>query len=219
MAAPEPTALIGRIPIRFITPAEPEGRWNATSFVGEAVPFEATIFREGHGLLGAEVELTDPDGAVARHRMRLTGAGTDRWRADVPMTAPGRWSWIVRAWSDDWASWRRTAAVKLAAGQDVELVLAMGAELLGGRKTKLFRETAAALVDTARSPEDRFALTAAPRLVAAIETNPVRSHASSLQANRESTVREAVAGGTSVQRAIGSARVTHSPPSVSSSNL
>ena len=106
VASPDTAAAIGRIPIRFLQPAQPEGRWPAKSFVDEVVPFEATIFREGHGLLGAEVEITDPDGAVARHRMRLVGAGTDRWRAEVVASATGDFrffaapgNWTLRALS------------------------------------------------------------------------------------------------------------------------
>ena len=175
VASPDTAAAIGRIPIRFLQPAQPEGRWPAKSFVDEVVPFEATIFREGHGLLGAEVEITDPDGAVARHRMRLVGAGTDRWRAEVVASAPGTWRWLVRAWSDDWASWLHVARVKLAAGQDEELVLAMGAELLRTRKAKLFQDAAAGLLDSAVDPADRLSLTAAPRLVSALRANPIRS--------------------------------------------
>ena len=172
---PEFAARIGRIPIRFLQPSQPEGRWPAKSFVGEVVPFAATIFREGHGLLGAEVEITDPDGAVSRHRMRLVGTGTDRWRTEVAMNTTGDWSWMVRAWSDDWASWLHIAKVKLAAEQDVELVLAMGAELLRTRRSKLFLDIAAALVDDQLRPDDRLALASTPRLVTAIRTNPIRS--------------------------------------------
>ena len=175
MAPPDRAARIGRIPIRFLSPSQPEGRWDAKTFVDEIVPFEATIFREGHGLLGAEVELVDPDGAAARHRMRLVGAGTDRWRADVRITTTGDWRWWVRAWSDDWATWQHTARVKIAAGQDVELVLAMGAALLADRRARLYQETAEALVDARHSPEDRLALTTAPRLQRAIELNPIAS--------------------------------------------
>src|ERR1700712_275841 len=68
---------IGRIPIRAVAPQQPENRWPAKSFVGEVVPFEATVFREGHGELHVEVLLTDPSGAEIGHRMRPIGEGTD----------------------------------------------------------------------------------------------------------------------------------------------
>ena len=56
----EYTPRIGRIPIRFLAPQQPENRWLAKAYVGEAVPFSATIFREGHDRLGGALLLTDP---------------------------------------------------------------------------------------------------------------------------------------------------------------
>ncbi len=144
---------IGRIPIRGIAPRQPEDRWPAKSFVGEVVPFEATIFREGHGELFAEVILTDPDGAETRHRMRLVGSGTDRWRADVLITRTGGWSFRIRAAADDWASWLHTADIKIEAGQDVELVFAMGAAILDrGRPRRPSSRRRARLSSIASSP-------------------------------------------------------------------
>ena len=168
--------MIGRIPIRFVSPVEPERRWDPKAYAGEVIPFEATIFREGHGLLGAEVELRSPGGDVVRHRMREEVAGTDRWRALARVDDAGAWAFRIRAWSDDWASWLHTASIKLAAGQDVELTLAQGAELLRRRaRLKLFRETADAMVNANDEPEDRFALARSKRLTAAIDADPIRS--------------------------------------------
>ena len=168
--------MIGRIPIRFVEPREPEGRWPAKAYVGEVIPFAATVFREGHGLLGAELELRAPDGRVTTARMRERHPGTDRWEALARVDAPGDWTFLVRAWSDDWASWRHAAAIKLAAGQDVELTLAEGAQLLRRRARRArHRRTADALLDATLRPEDRFALVDEPRLVADIEAEPIAS--------------------------------------------
>ncbi len=168
--------MIGRIPIRFVGPVEPEGRWPAKAWVGEVVPFRATVFREGHGRLGAELLLTAPDETSTAHRMRLVGEGTDLWEAQAMPDATGSWSFRVRAWADDWATWLRDAAIKVAAGQDVELTLAMGAELLERRRRlKLFRDAAAVLRDAALDPADRIAAARAPRLAQAIERDPIRS--------------------------------------------
>jgi starch synthase (maltosyl-transferring) len=129
-AANESTSAIGRIPIRFVKPQQPENRWQPTAYVGEVIPFEATIFREGHDLLGAELDLTGPDGSTVTHPMRLVGAGTDLWRTLAQVTAVGEWSWTIRAYSDDWATWLHTAHIKIPASIDVDLVFAEGAALL-----------------------------------------------------------------------------------------
>jgi starch synthase (maltosyl-transferring) len=121
---------IGRIPIRHLRPQQPENRWPAKAYASEVVPFEATIFREGHDLIGAEVELQHPDGSTSLHPMQLAGAGTDHWQALAQVTDTGDWRWRVRAFTDEWATWLHTAEIKVPAGIDVELVFLTGAELL-----------------------------------------------------------------------------------------
>ena len=168
-------AAIGRIPIRDLAPQQPENRWPAASYLGEVVPFEATVFREGHGLLRVEVVMTDPSGTTSRHPMRLVGSGTDRWRREVQLTEQGAWHWHIRAAGDDWASWLHTADIKIEAGQDVELVFASGAALLGHSKIKVIAETRAALLDAQLTATARLARAHDPRLAAALAAHPVES--------------------------------------------
>jgi starch synthase (maltosyl-transferring) len=121
---------IGRIPIRHLRPQQPENRWPSKAFRGEVVPFEATVFREGHDLLGAELELVHPDGSTTLHPMHLEGAGTDRWVVLALLDEIGDYRWRVRAFSDDWATWLHTAAIKVPAGLDIDLVFATGVSLI-----------------------------------------------------------------------------------------
>ena len=147
---------IGRIPIRHLSPQQPENRWPSKAFRGEVVPFEATVFREGHDLLGAELELVHPDGTTSLHPMRLEGAGTDRWVALALLDETGDYRWRVRAFSDDWATWLHTAEIKVPAGLDIDLVFATGVALL----------TAAGVADVATTVGNTK-LTSAARLAAA----------------------------------------------------
>ena len=166
---------IGRIPIRNLSPRQPEGRWPAKSFVGEVVPFEATIFREGHGELFAEVLLTDPDGTETAYPMSLIGSGTDLWRAEALITRTGDWTFRVRAASDDWASWLHAADIKIAAVQDVELVFAMGADLLRRSPSAIFAQAATALADAKLTPAARLKVAHDPRLASALAEAPLIS--------------------------------------------
>lgn len=149
------TTAIGRIPIRNVQPVQPEGPWPAKAFVGEVVPFSATIFREGHDLIGAQLELTDPNGVKSAVDLVETAKGSDLWRAEVRLDIQGTWKFRVRAFADDWATWLHAAEVKTAAGVDSEVMCQLGVELLdralGGRTTKkttLLAETRALLADT-----------------------------------------------------------------------
>ena len=54
------TSVIGRIPILDVQPAVDCGRRPAKAVAGETFQVSATIFREGHGLIGAAAVLRDP---------------------------------------------------------------------------------------------------------------------------------------------------------------
>ncbi|MCW2842123.1 MAG: alpha amylase, catalytic region, partial [Nocardioides sp.] len=55
--------MVGRIPVMNVMPVVDLGRLPAKATVGEPFPVSATVFREGHDKLGAEVVLTGPDGS------------------------------------------------------------------------------------------------------------------------------------------------------------
>jgi starch synthase (maltosyl-transferring) len=122
--------VIGRIPIRNVQPVVECGRWPAKAVPGEAFPVTATVFREGHGMLGAAAVLIDPAGQRGRPvRMRPQAPGRDLWAAEVEPDAEGRWQFLVEAWGDPIAHWLHDAAIKIPIGQDTDLVLAEGAAL------------------------------------------------------------------------------------------
>jgi len=147
--------VIGRIPILDVQPLVACGRWPAKAVTGESFEVSATIFREGHELLGAEVILQEPGGRrLAPVRMREVAEGTDRYAAQVTVTCEGLWHFRVQAWGDPVAGWRHDAAIKIPLGQDVPLVFAEGARLF---------ERAAAGVRAPRGAEQRGAQRHAPR--------------------------------------------------------
>jgi starch synthase (maltosyl-transferring) len=166
---------LGRIPIRDLRPRQSENLWVANSYVGEVVPFEATVFREGHDVLYVDLELTDPAGAVTQHVMTETAPGTDRMRAEVLIRASGLWQWRVRAGADDWATWLHTAEIKVAADQDLDLVFAMGVEVLSRATGKIFSDAARALADPGLTAAARLKVAHDPRLTKAIAASPLLS--------------------------------------------
>ncbi|MCW4384823.1 alpha-1,4-glucan--maltose-1-phosphate maltosyltransferase [Salinibacterium sp. SYSU T00001] len=165
--------------IRACSPQQPENLWPAKSFVGEVVPFEATVFMEGHDSLGVTLLLTDPEGTQQKHRMRPLAPGTDRWRAEVQLTAEGSWSWSVQAWVDEWATWLHHAEIKVPAGIDAELMVDEGAELLRRAAAETgsapMKSAARTLGDATRTPEERLAAASDAKLLAEIERNPIAS--------------------------------------------
>ncbi|HEY3733897.1 MAG TPA: alpha-1,4-glucan--maltose-1-phosphate maltosyltransferase [Streptosporangiaceae bacterium] len=122
--------MIGRVPILNVQPAIDGGKWPAKAVAGETFEVSATVFGEGHDVLGAGVVLHHPDGGrSAPVSMRELAPGSDRLGADVTVTAEGLWQFQVLAWRDPIAQWWHDAEIKVPRGQDVELTLADGAAL------------------------------------------------------------------------------------------
>lgn len=169
---------IGRIPIRTLSPLQPENRWPAKAYAGEVVPFGATVFIEGHDILGADLVLTSPAGVRSQHRLFDQADGTDRWEVRVLVDTVGEWRWSIQAWVDDWATWLHNAELKVPAGVDVPLMLLIGSTLLA-RAVKaspgnpLLADAAAVLADHREPAEARLAAAAA--VTAEIEKSPLMS--------------------------------------------
>jgi starch synthase (maltosyl-transferring) len=122
--------VIGRIPILDVEPVLECGRRPAKAVTGETFPVSATVFREGHEMLGTGVVLRGPDGQRSPMvYMRELVPGTDRYGADVTVTAQGLWYFQVEAWGDPIAHWRHDAAIKVPLGLETELMLTEGALL------------------------------------------------------------------------------------------
>ncbi|MFJ9825555.1 alpha-1,4-glucan--maltose-1-phosphate maltosyltransferase [Streptomyces sp. NPDC101160] len=175
---------MGRIPVLDVRPLVDCGRRPAKAVVGETFEVTATVFREGHDAVAANVVLVGPSGRPGPWTpMRELAEGTDRWGAEVTPDAEGLWTYTVEAWSDPLATWRHTARIKIPAGIDSELVLAEGAELHeraakgvpkkgGGREAVL--AVVDALRDESRPAAVRLAAALAPRVLEALERHPLR---------------------------------------------
>ncbi|MFJ2135638.1 alpha-1,4-glucan--maltose-1-phosphate maltosyltransferase [Streptomyces sp. NPDC098085] len=175
--------MIGRIPVLDVRPLVDCGRRPAKAVAGETFQITATVFREGHDAVAAQVVLRDPNGRPGPWTaMRELAPGTDRWGADVTPSAEGRWTYTVEAWSDPVTTWQQHAGVKIPAGIDTALVLAEGAELYeraaagvpkrDGREAVL--DAADALRDTSRPAAARLAGALAPEALAALARHPLR---------------------------------------------
>ncbi|WP_128429582.1 alpha-1,4-glucan--maltose-1-phosphate maltosyltransferase [Streptomyces cyaneus] len=177
------TGTIGRIPVRDVQPAVECGRHPAKAVAGETFEVTATVFREGHDAVAANVVLTDPDGRPGPWTpMHELAPGSDRWGAKVTPSSVGRWTFQVEAWSDPVATWRHTARIKVPAGIDVGLVLEEGGELYeraaaavpddAGRATVL--AAAEALRDDSLPPVSRLEAAFAANVDAVLGRYPLR---------------------------------------------
>ncbi|MFJ5306379.1 alpha-1,4-glucan--maltose-1-phosphate maltosyltransferase [Streptomyces sp. NPDC088350] len=176
-------AAIGRIPVRDVRPAVDSGARPAKAVVGETFQVTATVFREGHDTIGANVVVRDENGRPGPWTpMRELAPGSDRWGAEVTPDATGRWSYVVEAWGDPVATWRRAARIKIPAGIDVGLMLEEGAELHARAAAGVPEGPArAAVLAAAESLRDdtlavgtRFVAALTPEVEGALERYPLR---------------------------------------------
>ncbi|GHH78304.1 alpha-1,4-glucan--maltose-1-phosphate maltosyltransferase [Promicromonospora soli] len=183
---------IGRIPVLEIAPVIEAGRWPAKAAVGEVVPIEATVFREGHDAVSATAVLVAPDGSDHSWApMADIAPGLDRFRGLLQPDGEGDWSFRVEAWSDPYATWTHDAGIKIGADIDTELMLAEGVRLFDKisrlvrddalvgparttRDARVLTAAARALADPKRPAKARFAAATAPEVVAALRRAPLR---------------------------------------------
>jgi starch synthase (maltosyl-transferring) len=178
----------GRLGITDVSPVVSCGRYPARAVVGEHLPIAATVFREGHDAIAANVAWRGPDGAGGQGgpllRMVPGVPGTDRWHATVVPTSEGAWTFAIEAWGDPVATWRHKVEVKIDAGQgpeDLANDLEDGARLLiralrnvPEDRRSVLEAAAEALRDTRRDLAHRVGPALAPEVSALLDEHPVR---------------------------------------------
>jgi len=182
----------GRIGLTDITPSVACGKFPAKAVIGRPLEIGATVFREGHDAVAANVLFRPvPVKGVARGRPngglnRMTPGipGTDRWSAQVIPVSLGLWTLSVEAWSDPLETWRHAVEVKWAAGQTADELandLEDGARLLDkivrrprNAMAGTVKAAAAALRDTSLALPDRIAPALDAQTWAALEADPIR---------------------------------------------
>jgi starch synthase (maltosyl-transferring) len=178
----------GRLGITDVSPVVSCGRYPARAVVGEHLPIAATVFREGHDAIAANVAWRGPDGAEGPggpfRRMVPGVPGTDRWHATVVPTTEGAWTFAIEAWGDPMETWRHKVEVKIDAGQgpeDLANDLEDGARLLVRAQRNVpedrrgvLEAAAEALRDSRRDLAHRVGPALAPEVTALLTEHPVR---------------------------------------------
>jgi starch synthase (maltosyl-transferring) len=174
-----------RLGITDVAPVVSCGSFSARAVVGEHVPITATVFREGHDAVAADVVLTAPDGSTrAFNRMERYSDQPDRWITTAVPDTEGRWTFRVEAWSDPLATWHHAVEVKIAAGQgpgELANDLEEGARLLDrvakeaeGQVRDAVAAAATALRDTSLTLPARVAPSFSAAMQQYLHDHPVR---------------------------------------------
>ena len=184
--------MAGRIGLNDISPSVACGRYPAKAVVGEVITVSASVFREGHDAVAANVLWRPPTPAGSRRRpakdtgplilMRREAHWSTRNQARVVPDRQGLWTLQVQAWSDPLGTWRHAVEAKTAAGQsgqemanDLEGGALLLDQLLGRPKQRYataIKSAVDALRDTSRSVPERIG--PAIELWPVITTDPIR---------------------------------------------
>jgi starch synthase (maltosyl-transferring) len=176
----EPTS---RIRINRPWPQLDGGRYAPKRCVGDTVTVTADIFRDGHEIVRAAVRYRAPAGGAwleaPMHPVDAHHNGV-RWQGEFQVSTPGRWEWIIEAWSDVFATWRDELQRKIDAGQhDLAGELSEGAVLIedaagrteGGQDRTVLERALDVLRDTDLEETARFDVALSPDVQAAVDRN------------------------------------------------
>ncbi len=133
-----------RVAIEGIRPQVDSGRFAVKRIVGDEVIVEADVFADGHDEIVAilqhrHVAVNESGSGKAEWREQpLESLGNDRWRASFHLDQLGRYAYRVVAWVDRFHTWRHDLEKRFNAGQNLDIDLQIGAELIeaaAGRAT------------------------------------------------------------------------------------
>ena len=143
-----------RAVIESVMPQIDSGRFPARRVVGEMVSVEADIFADGHDALAA-VLMYRKDGAEEWTETPMTPLVNDRWAGEFPVTELGKYAFTIEAWIDQFETWNKQLAKRIAAGPEskaeVKVQLEVGARMLEAAAARANGATADAVRLTAIS--------------------------------------------------------------------
>jgi starch synthase (maltosyl-transferring) len=118
-----------RFVIEDIYPTVDGGRFPVKRIAGETIDVWADVFRDGHEVIAAALRWR-AKGSRSWNRVPMRLHGNDRWMASFTPPRPGLYFYVIEAWTDQFATWRRAFLLKREAGQAGTLEALEGAALL-----------------------------------------------------------------------------------------
>ena len=111
-----------------IYPCLDGGRYPVKRIAGDVIDVWADIFRDGHDEIRARLRWRRDDSAEWKSEP-MEFVSNDRWHGYFQPAEPGWYVFAIEAWSDPFATWRKSFILKQKAGQDVALETQEGIEL------------------------------------------------------------------------------------------
>ncbi len=175
--------MINRIPVTDIAPAVFFGGVfvPVKAIPGETIPVSATIFREGHDALGAQVVLYDSKKSeISRSPMREKWHNGDAYEGEIRIPARGEYTFTIETFDNPFATWIHDAEIKIAADIDAELMCTIGRIIFEEKlkedssAKKLLEPAIKILSDTKIAPLNRFSQTSTSEIREYFFNSPLR---------------------------------------------
>ncbi len=118
-----------RVVIENVKPEIDCGKFPIKRVIGESVTVTADIFTDGHDTLSA-VLLYKRKGEPEWDEIPMHYQVNDRWESSFLVNQTGVYCYSIEGWVDIFKTWREDLEKKIDAGQDVEVDILIGAELI-----------------------------------------------------------------------------------------
>lgn len=180
---PDDRVARARVVLERLSPHVDEGRFAITRAVGDRVEVEVDAFADGHDMIAVELAYRH-DGDSDWTRAAMREVGNDRWAGAFAVDRLGAYRYTVRAWIDEFGTWRRGLARNVEAGNEVDVDVLIGAGLLRAAAARTSRPAstqltswAVRLEDTAAAIDARIALALADEVAELCRAAPDLAHA------------------------------------------
>jgi starch synthase (maltosyl-transferring) len=138
-----------RVVMERIRPEINCGRFAIKRVVGESVAVEADVYADGHDQIACRLLYWNGTGKEPQSSpMELLG--NDRWRGEFRVSEIGQYHYTVEGWIDRFKTWRGDLTKRIAAGQDVQIELRIGADLIADSAKRAAAEDRKSLAEWAR---------------------------------------------------------------------
>ncbi len=152
------------------------GRYPVKREVGDRLEVWADIFKEGHDRVSAALKYRER-GAKGWSEAPMVLYENDRWTASFPLTKNTRYEYTIEAWPDHFGTWREEVEKKVEAGQNVELELIEGRQLIKEAAARSKDERLRGILEDldGMDYEERLALLRSPETHEVMDLHPDRS--------------------------------------------
>lgn len=118
-----------RVVITNIEPQVNNGSYPVKAIVEQPVCISASVFCDGHDILGAQVSIKHEREKLWQ-QLPLQPKGNDHWEAGFIPARTGRYTFQITGWIDHFATWRHAFIKKKTGGQATDTDLEIGIGLL-----------------------------------------------------------------------------------------